>query len=373
MTSLGLLTCLFLMLCSAYLSAAEISLFSLSRFQIRSIKENFRPAHRKLKKLLHDPSGLLITILMLNEILNISISTLITESISHQSIEIPILMNSIPRWMFDTLVGMMITTPIILFGCDITPKIIGARLNQVLSMMTIGPLYFLYDTLKPIRYVIQGIVNFFTSILLRLSAHPSQPPQAHSHPDEKVLKESEFLLMLEEGHREGSIEQSELELIRNVFDLDNTSVDEVATPISQVRTIQSHTLLKDALSEMRSQKYSRIPVINSNRKDIVGILYTKDLLRIKFQPELNQQTVASIMRKPFFVRPSLKMSSLFRKFKLQKIHMAIVKDPEGTILGVITMNDILDTLFEEILTENQNYTRQSKYPTSTRKGSPSSL
>ena len=373
MTSLGLLTCLLLMSCSAYLSAAEISVFSLSRFQIRSIKENFRPAHRKLKKILQDPSGLLITILLLNEILNISISTIITESVSQSSIELHSLMGSIPHWLIDTVLGVLIATPLILIVCDITPKVVGARLNQFMSMMTIGHLYFLYNTLKPVRYFIQGGVTLFSKVLLRLQSNPMQATDSHSTSGEKVLKESEFLLMLEEGHREGSIEQSELELIRNVFDLDNTTIEEVATPLSQVRTIFSHTPLKDALQEMRAQKYSRIPVTSAHRKDIVGILYTKDLLRIKSQPELNQQTVASMMRKPFFVRPSLKMSSLFRKFKLQKIHMAIVKEPDGPVLGIITMNDILDTLFEDILTEKQKYPSPTANPSSLRKGSKTPL
>ncbi|NBU21303.1 DUF21 domain-containing protein, partial [bacterium] len=169
MTSLGLLTCLVLITCSAYLSAAEIAVFSLSRFQIRSIKENFRPAHRKLKKLLNDPSGLLVTILMINEILNISISTIITESVAHHSSELPLFLSSIPRWLIDTLIGILLTTPIILFLCDITPKVIGARLNQFLSIMTIGPLYFLYDILKPLRSILKGVVEVITSVLLKIS------------------------------------------------------------------------------------------------------------------------------------------------------------------------------------------------------------
>ena len=360
MTSLGLLTCLVLITCSAYLSAAEIAVFSLSRFQIRSIKENFRPAHRKLKKLLNDPSGLLITILMINEILNISISTIITESVSHHSSELPLFLSSIPRWLIDTLIGILLTTPIILFLCDITPKVVGARLNQFLSIMTIGPLYFLYDVLKPLRSILKGVVELIASVLVKMSRKQTKSTSADHHEHERVLKESEFLLMLEEGHREGSIELSELALIKNVFDLDNTSVEEVATPISQVRTIFSHMTLKDALQEMRTQKYSRIPVMSPDRRDIIGILYTKDLLRMKFEPELSVQTVASVMRKPFFVRPTLKMNSLFRKFKFQKIHMAIVKDSDGPIIGVITMNDILDTLFEDILAEKPHYSPMNK-------------
>src|SRR5690606_21249484 len=103
---------------------------------------------------------------------------------------------------------------------------------------------------------------------------------------DKILKESEFLLMLEEGHREGAIQEGELELIRNVFQLDDTTVREVYTPIYQTQTVSAHTTVKGALQAMRGEKHSRIPVISANRKQVLGILFAKDLLRARMEPEL---------------------------------------------------------------------------------------
>src|SRR6185437_13467379 len=102
----------------------------------------------------------------------------------------------------------------------------------------------------------------------------------------------------------GAIQENEMELIRNVFALDNTTVGEIATPLSKVLSLSMNTTIKGALNAVRSQKYSRIPVTGNNRKEVIGILYSKDLLRSKLQPDASSTSIASLMRKPFFVTPT---------------------------------------------------------------------
>jgi CBS domain containing-hemolysin-like protein len=350
MTSLELLLCAVLVFFSAYMSASEIALFSLSRFQLRSLKENFRSAHRKIKRLLGDPGGLLITILVVNEVLNIALSTLITRAIARHNLTVPERLQYIPPWAYQTLLGTLVTAPVILFLCEITPKVIGARVSQVVAPLTARPLIFIYEVLKPIRMLITAVLKFTSRWLTPSRIHKKQSALP-SEDKEAILKESDFLLMLEEGHKEGAIQGSELELIRNVFELDQITVASVATPLSQVLSLPIQTTVRGALITMRSQRYSRIPVIAANRKEVSGILYSKDLLRAKLQPDSSSVNVATLMRKPFFVNPSMTLSALFRKFKQQKIHMAIVKAPNGEVTGVVTMSDILEALFEDLFSE----------------------
>jgi CBS domain containing-hemolysin-like protein len=104
---------------------------------------------------------------------------------------------------------------------------------------------------------------------------------------------------------------------------------------------------------MRSQKYSRIPVIGGGKRQVLGVLYSKDLLRAKLEPELMNLTVDTIMRKPLFVSPSMRLNTLFRKFKQQKTHMGVVQGANGEALGIVTMSDVLDTLFEDLLPEDE--------------------
>jgi putative hemolysin len=352
MSSFELLICVALVLVSGFMSASEVALFSLSRFQLRSLKERFRPAHRKMKRLLADPGGLLITTLVFNEMLNIALSTLIAKAVSESwaSPDSPFqwiqsrLFGGAPDWAVQAVVGTVITAPIILFLCEITPKVIAARANMMVSALTVGPLTWLYEGSRPIRFVIKR----FMSLVSRALGTHSAPVADDGQP---LLREKEFLFMVEEGHREGAIHESEMGLIRNVFELDDTRVEDVYTPISQVYSLPSTMSHKAALTALKAQNYSRVPVTGTNRKQVVGVLYSKDLLFTKLadRDRHDSATVASMMRKPFTVNLDLKLNVLFRRMKQQKTHLAVVESRPGEAIGIVTMDDLLDALFEDIL------------------------
>jgi putative hemolysin len=358
-SAIELLICAVLVLISAYLSSSEIALFSLSRFQLRSLKERFRASHRKIKRLLADPGGLLVTILVINEIVNIALSSIITGSIARNPKADFLQALPIPVWALNTVLGLLITTPIVLFFCEITPKVVAARANRLIAPLTAGPLTVIYEIFKPVRLTLQFIVKRVARWTTRqkkalpASGQPNQEDQT----DPKLLRESDFMMMIEEGHKEGAIQQSELDLIKNVFELDDTTVGEVFTPLVQVQTLSEKTTLRNSLNTMRSQKYSRIPITAANstgsRRQVVGVLYSKDLLRAKLEPELMSLTVDTIMRRPLFVSPAIRLNALFRKFKQQKTHMGVVQGPGGEALGIVTMSDVLDALFEDLLPDEE--------------------
>ena len=347
MTSFELVVCLVLILMSAFLSSSELALFSLSRFDLRSLKDKLRPAaHRNIKRLLADPGGLLITILVLNEIINISLSTLITQSV----------VKIFPQnngWILDFIVGILITTPLILVFCEITPKVIGARANQLIAALNSNAMATVYDLTGPVRFVLQGGVSLFSGAS-RLSGAENQK--------DTVVKESDFLMMMEEGRKEGAIQQNEFELIKNVFELDDTVVEDVYTPHAQVKALSEVTSLREALILVRNHDFSRIPVhAQNNRRHFIGILYAKDLLRAKLQPELQDMKVSSLIRKPLYVQSSLRLNAVFRKFKQQRTHMAIVQRPNGECLGIITMKDVLDALFDDLIPGEVSIQGESDY------------
>jgi putative hemolysin len=333
------LVCAALICIAAFTSASEVAIFSLSRFQLRSLKERARTSHRRIKALLADPGGLLITILVVNETVNIALSALIAKGIS--GTHVPFIgPDLVPQWVVETVLGILITTPLVLFLGEITPKVVGARANLLIASLSATPIHGIYEVAKPVRMLLRRYLSWL---------HRVTGAAGDLHSKDASLTESEFLQMVEEGHREGAIHEDELELIRNVFDLDDTQISEVMTPLSMVKSLVSNTTLKDALSAMRSQKYSRIPITSIDRRRVVGILYSKDLLRAKLEPELLTYPVSSIMRKPFVVAPTMRLAALFRKFKQQKTHMAIAQAPNGEALGVVTMSDVLEALFEDIL------------------------
>lgn len=355
MSSLELLVCLLLVSLSGFMSASEVALFSLSRFQLRALKERVRPAHRKIKRLLSDPGGLLITILVTNEVINISLSTLITGVVSRnwgrqsQAPRLPHeLLGGMPDWALQTVLGTLITAPLVLFMGEITPKAVAAKANQVVAPLAVGPLGWIYDGLKPIRAILKHVVQLVSRSIGR-DVNTLQGEGLDRH----LLKEEEFIFMVEEGHKEGAIRESELELIKNVFDLDDTRVSEVFTPMSRVHSLSAQTTIKGALSTLRGQHFSRVPVVGANRKQIIGILYLKDLLAARLDQGSLGEEVITLARKPLCVSPSMRLSVLFRKLKERRTHLAVVESVPGEAIGIVTMADVLDALLEDVLKEGR--------------------
>lgn len=337
MTALELLACGALIGCSAFLSASEVALFSLSRFQLRGLKDRFKPALRRIKKLQSDAGGVLLTILVLNEIVNVSLSTLITGIIDRW------FRGESTSWLIKTLVGVLLTTPVLLILCEVTPKTIGARANTIVAPLVAAPLHFLYGLMKPVR--------IFARKIIRIGAED----QGRS-PDDKgpPLREEEFLVMVEEGLREGAIQRSELDLIRNVFAMEETQAHELMTPIARVPTLQEGLSVNQAIEQFRQIRMARIPVLSKNRKSVVGILYLKDLLRARLNPALGSSPVSELMHKTLFVPRQMPINRLFKRFRQSQTHIAMVEDATGEPIGVITLDQILDDLMEEMLVENHS-------------------
>jgi len=141
MSILELIICGSLVACSAWLAASEIALFSLSRFQLRALKDTQRGPYKKIKRLLADPGGLLVALLVLNEVVNIALSAFIAKAVS--SDEGPKLwaaahFPSVPGWLVDTAVGVLFTAPLLLLFGEITPKVIAARANELIAFLAGG-------------------------------------------------------------------------------------------------------------------------------------------------------------------------------------------------------------------------------------------
>lgn len=333
MTAIELLGCGALIGCSAFLSSAEVSLFSLSRFQLRSIRERLKSKHKTIKKLQSDPGGVLITILVLNEIVNISLSTVLTGVVDRW------MPSSEWSWWSKTLAGILITTPLVLLFCEVTPKTIGVRANTLIAPMTSGGLLALYTLMKPVRAAISRLVRLVARTKdLGVHAESGAP-----------LREEDFLVMAEEGQKEGAIHRSELELIRNVFNLDDTQIRELMTPISQVPTINETLTVQQAIQQIRQHKAPRVPVYSKDRRKIVGILYMKDLLRARLNPTLVQAEISALVNKPMTVPANMPANRLFKRFRQTKTHIAIIESPQGEPIGVLTLDQILDELLEELI------------------------
>ncbi len=346
MSLLGVWAILVFVAGSAFLSSSEIALFSLSRFQIRALKDRYPTVHRSVKKLLGDPGGLLITILVLNEAFNVLISSIVAQAVVEKHFEYLPYLHRLPAWFVNTGAGLLFTAPILLLACEITPKVIAARVNLLITLGFARGLHGIYIALTPIRWVLSAVI--------RLLSFSSRKTLEADRAQQALLKESEFLMMIEEGHKEGALQESEVELIKNVFDLDDTPVSAVATPVARVHMLSKSTTLKGALQAYQQHRFSRVPVYAGNRKKIVGVLYAKDLLRARLDTSILGQSIETVLRKPFFVSQDLRLNALFRRFKQQKTHLAVVHDEKGMATGVVTMSDVLDELLSDVIPEERH-------------------
>jgi putative hemolysin len=325
MTLSSTLLCLFLISCSFVLSSSEIALFSLSRVQLKRIKDESEPLFRRIRTLIHDSMGLLITVLLFNEIVNISLATILTTRIVE-----PLHLD----WRMATLLGILITTPVMLIACELTPKVIASKANQMIISTFLPLVYPLYLLMRPLVAIIRFLL-------------PAQPVR-----ELHQLHEEDFIIIAEEQTETGQLHETELELIKNVFEMDDTRVEQLATSIKRITTVPSGSTLEQAAQiALKDRIYSRIPVYDREREDIVGVLNTKDLVEIKVRPEMKTENVMTLANEPLIVAGTLTLDAVFRKMKSKKIQVAFTRGQNGKISGMITIQDILDTLIEEAFEE----------------------
>jgi putative hemolysin len=290
-------------------------------------------------------------ILLINELVNITISSLFTESLQdNHALLTRILEKTVGhpspqlQWATITLVSMALTMPLLLIVGEITPKLIATKMNRVVAIMNSKVLVVLHGILFPLLWTMDAAIGF---VLRKFKAEGRD----HLSKTMQVLSEDDFILLMEQGHSEGTVDPSERKLITNVFEFDDSTVSEVMTPITQAFSVSASARVSEVLPDIRTQKYSRIPVYQKNRKNVVGVLYVKDLLALRDHPELKETEVRSLMTRAMVVGPNMRLSVLFRRFKDSKTHMAIVAAGDEDAVGVVTMEDVLESIFGEIADE----------------------
>lgn len=306
-------------------SSSEIALFSLSRLQLKKIKDQSEPLFKRIRTLIQDSFGLLITILFFNEIVNISLASIITSNFIE-----PLSLS----WQLQTILGVCITTPIMLIFCELTPKVVASRANQLIISIFLPFIYACYYVMKPFVAMVKV---FFPK---------QQVKDLHN------LHEEDFIIIAEEHTETGHLHETELELIKNIFQMDDTRVEQISTPIKKILTLPSgYTLEQASKIALKDKVYSRVPISGNSKEDIVGVLNTKDLVTIKLHPEMRTESVMSIAKEPLIISGSLTLEALFKKMKAKKVQVAFTKNAAGKISGMITLQDILDAVIEEAFEE----------------------
>jgi len=324
---------LVLLALSFFFSSAETALTTVNRIRVMTIAQDDESILQKKAKLvlkiLSDRQKMLTAILIGNNIVNISASSLATV----------LAVGLVGSYGAGIATGIL--TFLILILGEITPKSLATIRSLELSLRYAKIIWALMIILTP-------FVFFFTKISEGLLALIG----VNSKEREKAVTEEEIKTIVDVGHKSGTIEEDEKDYIHNIFDFSNTKVREIMIPridMTSVNVTWSYDRLIEIFSE---HMYSRLPVYEGDSDHIVGIINIKDLLtRDKDKPF----TIRRYMREPFFTFEHKKAAELFDEMRLNSIPLAIVKDEFGAVAGMITLEDLLEELVGEIRDEYDTY------------------
>jgi len=232
----------------------------------------------------------------------------------------------------------LITVLHIVFG-ELAPKSIAIRKAVNTTLFVALPLRAFYFVFRPFIWMLNRMAN---TILRIIGISPVQEQDIHS--------EEEIKLILSESGEGGAIENSEIELIQNVFDFDVRRVKDILVHRKDICGVDINLPFQKIIDFVTQEGYSRYPVYNEKFNDVLGILYVKDLLQaLHKNPNAN---IKSILRPAYFIPDSMKIKDLLKTFQKEHNQMAMVTDEYGDIAGLVTMEDILEELVGDIQDEH---------------------
>jgi CBS domain containing-hemolysin-like protein len=328
----NLLLIVLLLLLAGFFSASEGALFSLVRHQRERLKKEGRKSARLIEKLLHEPYKLIITILFADEVVNVAYTLVIGLTVnkllggfSEQSI---------------TLISIAIASPSLLLLGEIGPKTLGVKYPRIIAGIVSYPLHIFHIVITPVRWVLVILSIGFTRLL--------GGKIEYEHSKEFTPEEVKVLVGL--GSEEGVITDIEKKLVSNLFRLEEVPAYKIMTPSIDCFLLPVNISRKDAIYEIKKRGFSRTPVYEGDKDNIVGVLYAKDFLSCDLSDDV---TLRSILKPPYFI-PRTKMAfDLLKELQHERKHIAIVVDEYGRFDGIVTMEDILEELFGEIEDERR--------------------
>jgi CBS domain containing-hemolysin-like protein len=233
-------------------------------------------------------------------------------------------------------VSIAFTTLLLLIFCEAIPKTFGVTYPIRLSYFAAPFLVIVSWFERPVVWILERVSALIVSLF----------PGGHIR-ERDVLTEDEFRTLVDTGEKEGSIEPSQRDLIHGVFELGDKPVSEIMIPRVDMFCLPASLRIEDMEKEVITARHERIPVYGTDRDDIRGILFAKELLH-RMANGGKKLNIEKLLRKAYFVPEDRSAAAMLHDFQTMKIHMAIVVDEYGGVSGLVTLEDILEDLLEDI-------------------------
>lgn len=344
--SVRILLALFLVILNGFFVAAEFSIVKVRYSQIQIKVQEGNPVAKQLELILKKLDAYLSATQ-----LGITLSSLalgwIGEGAMHHFMDKFLIMMNLS--LDDTSVKtislffsfFIITILHIVFG-ELVPKSIAIRKSESTAMFVAYPLRGFTIVFQPFIWLMNSMSNGF---LRMINIPPAEESDIHSS--------EELQLLVKQSADSGEIEEEDYEIIKNAFDFTDHSAKQIMVPRQNILSIDIEDPIEDIINVIVDSGYSRIPVYEGSIDNIIGVLYTKEIIReyIKRNGNLTNTDLRDLMREAFFVVGSKKISDLLKNFQQKKQHLAIVIDEFGGTEGIISLEDILEELVGEIQDE----------------------
>lgn len=317
---------LFILIClSGFFSSAETALTTCNKIKMRTLAESGNAKARRVLKITDDSGKMLSAILVGNNIVNLSASS-ITTSLAL-------------RFGGSAAVGIatgIITLLILIFG-EISPKTLATLHADSISLFYAGIIGFLMKILTPVIYLINKLAMGF---LFLLRVDPSKGAN--------TMTEDELRTIVDVSHEVGVIETEEREMINNVFDFGDAQAKEVMVPRIDMTFASIDNTYEELLDIFREDHFTRLPVYEGSTDNVIGIINMKDLLLYENR---EQFSIRDILRKPYYTYEHKNTAELLIEMRQSSINIAIVLDEYGATAGLITLEDLLEEIVGEIRDE----------------------
>ena len=314
-----------LLLLSAFFSSAETAFTTVNRIKIRSLIESGSKRAMTVDRIIENKGKMLSAILIGNNIVNLSASTLTTSLV-------------ISLWgNYATGIATGILTILVLIFGEISPKTAATLYADKFALAYAPVIRGLMTVLTPVIYIIDKLAGVVLKLLGLDQKNMNQ-----------AITEEELRTFVDVSHEDGVIEQEEKEIINNLFDFGESKVKDIMIPRIDMSLIDVESEYLDVINIYKETKYSRFPVYEDNPDNVVGVLNIKDLITAPTGQAFN---LKSIMRKPYFVYEQKNTSELFREMQKDSISIAIVIDEYGTSVGMVTTEDLLEEIVGDIRDE----------------------
>ena len=328
---------------NAYFAASELAIVSLNDAKLEKMAQDGDKKAKILYEMTSRPTTFLSTIQI-----GVTLSGFLSSAVAADTVAdyIVYLFRNLPidlsvvRIVSIFLISLLLSFVTLVFG-ELLPKRIAIRDPERVAFSVCGSLRFVYNIFKPIVWLVSKTVNGIANAI----GIKETDGQAE-------YTEEEIRIMVDAGNEKGYIETEQKEMINNVFEFNDRTVGEIMTHRTDLETLDINENLNEVFKRFTESGHSRIPVYDEDIDDIVGMLYVKDLLELVIDEDKREQfSIKKYMREPMFVYENLKCDDLFDEFQKTKVQVAIVLDEYGGTYGLVSMEDLLESIVGDIQDE----------------------